>query len=252
MRPVKIKSVVLGEGMPKICVPIVGRNEAELIAEAEKALKSSCDLIEWRVDFFDQSEQISEVLETGKKLKEFLHETPLLFTFRTEAEGGEKAISQKAYFELYRKIVSQELADLIDVEYFLQEDLIESFIDFVKKTKAKVIMSSHDFQKTPSKEQILSRLKGMQDKGADICKMAVMPHNSQDVLCLLDATETFYRNYAEVPVITMSMGDLGKISRISGEIFGSALTFGSAVKASAPGQVPVEDLKEIVKVLHIQ
>ena len=111
-------------------------------------------------------------------------------------------------------------------------------------------MSNHDFFKTPSKEEIISRLCAMQEKGADIPKIAVMPQSKKDVLTLLSATNEMVEEHADRPIITMSMAGTGLISRLCGEVFGSALTFGAAKKASAPGQAAVNDLNNMLQFLH--
>ena len=90
----------------------------------------------------------------------------------------------------------------------------------------------------------------MQELGADIPKIAVMPTCRRDVLTLLCATEEMYTEHADRPIITMSMAGTGLISRLCGEVFGSALTFGAAKKASAPGQAAVNDLNNMLQVLH--
>ena len=114
----------------------------------------------------------------------------------------------------------------------------------------KVIASNHDFDKTPCQAELVARLKKMQEVGADILKTAVMPNSKKDVLTLLAATEEMATNYAEVPIVTMSMSKLGLISRVAGELFGSAITFGAAEKASAPGQIPAGELSEVLHILH--
>ena len=111
-------------------------------------------------------------------------------------------------------------------------------------------MSNHDFFKTPSKEEIISRLCAMQEKGADIPKIAVMPQSKKDVLTLLSATNEMAEEHANRPIITMSMAATGVISRLAGEVFGSCLTFGAAKKASALGQMGVNDLKTVLETLH--
>ena len=111
-------------------------------------------------------------------------------------------------------------------------------------------MSSHDFRKTPSRETILGRLRKMQELGADIPKIAVMPQIKNDVLALLAATVEMSEQYARVPIITMSMAGTGVVSRLAGETFGSAVTYGSAGKLSAPGQVAVEELSRILNLIH--
>ena len=120
----------------------------------------------------------------------------------------------------------------------------------IQKEECVVVGSNHDFHKTPSKEEIVKRLCFMQQAGADIPKIAVMPENPKDVLTLLSATEEMVSLYADRPVVTMSMAKTGVISRISGEIFGSAITFGSISKASAPGQLELEDLRKTLEIIH--
>ena len=90
----------------------------------------------------------------------------------------------------------------------------------------------------------------MQELGVDVPKIAVMPQNKKDVITLLAATEEMYTNYSDRPIITMSMAGTGAISRLSGEVFGSALTFGAVGKVSAPGQINVEDLKTVLNIVH--
>ena len=110
--------------------------------------------------------------------------------------------------------------------------------------------SSHDFGKTPEYDEIVRRLRKMRELGADIPKIAVMPQSKKDVLALLSATEEMATDYADRPIITMSMKGTGAISRLCGEVFGSALTFGAVGKASAPGQIGTEDLAEALRIIH--
>lgn len=112
-----------------------------------------------------------------------------------------------------------------------------------------MIMSNHDFHKTPAAEEIVQRLRKMQELGADIPKIALMPQNKADVLTLLSATLEMQERYADRPIITMSMAKTGVISRLSGEVFGSAATFG-AVKSLRPRQISVTDLRTVLTILH--
>ena len=142
------------------------------------------------------------------------------------------------------------LVDLVDIEAFTGDEAVKRVIDTAHACSVKVVVSNHDFDKTPSKEELVSRLCKMQDLGADIPKIAVMPQNKKDVLTLLAATEEMATKHADRPIVTMSMSGTGVISRLCGEVFGSALTFGSAGKASAPGQMGVKDLKTVLTLLH--
>ena len=250
MNTVQVKNTVIGEGRPKICVPIVGKTKTDILEEAKKITALPVDVVEWRVDWFDDVFTTEKVLETAKELQEVLKDIPLLLTFRTSKEGGEKAIEPAAYAELNIKAAQTGYVDLVDVEIFTGDDIVKKIIDGAHAAGVKVIASNHDFFKTPAKADIIYRLRKMQDMNADIPKIAVMPQNKKDVLTLLAATEEMTTNYADRPIITMSMAGTGVISRLCGEVFGSSMTFGAAKKASAPGQMGVNDLSTVLDLLH--
>ncbi|MGG1676355.1 type I 3-dehydroquinate dehydratase [Neobacillus sp. NRS-1170] len=249
-KTITIKGLTIGEGTPKICTPMVGRSVSELIDEAIHIKTIDADIVEWRVDFFDEVEDFSKVKEALEEIRGILPNVPLIFTFRSEREGGEKELSNQTYLELNKAAVETRLVDIIDVELLYNEGIIKSLIEAAHLNGVFVIISNHDFEKTPSKEEIVSRLRKAQELGGDIPKIAVMPKSTSDVLTLLDATCSMYEHYADRPIITMSMAGQGVISRIAGEVFGSAITFGAAKKASAPGQVPVNDLRKVLEILQ--
>ncbi|MGC4020031.1 MAG: type I 3-dehydroquinate dehydratase [Muricomes sp.] len=250
MKPVKVRNIEIGAGIPKICVPIIGVTRTEILSAAENICNVGADVVEWRVDWYEDIFDFAATEETLKKLRETLGDIPLLFTFRTSKEGGEKAVDTDTYVDLNEKAARTGLVDLIDVEAFTGDAAVEKIVKTAHRCGVKVIASNHDFQKTPDKEEIVSRLCRMQELGADIPKIAVMPQNKKDVLTLLEATEEMTAKHGDVPVITMSMAGTGVISRLCGEVFGSALTFGAVGKVSAPGQMAVEDLRTVLKLLH--
>lgn len=250
MNTVKVRNVEIGSGVPKICVPIVGVTKEDILAEAKSFDNIPVDVVEWRVDWFENVFDFSKVKDTLKDLRAVLGDTPLLMTFRTSKEGGEKSIEIDDYAMFNIKVAETGYVDLIDVEVFTGDDVVKKIIAGAHNAGVKLIASNHDFDKTPDKDDIISRLRKMQDLGADILKIAVMPTNKKDVLTLLAATEEMYSDYAERPIITMSMAGTGVISRLCGEVFGSSLTFGAAGKASAPGQMGVNDLSTVLALLH--
>lgn len=247
---VQVKKLRLGEGVPKICVPLVGKTNEQIIEEAKYLKTLKLDLVEWRVDHYEYVEDLDKVKEVLKQLREEIKELPILFTFRSKKEGGEKEVSVEYYTELNKEIAATEMVDLIDVELFIGDDVVKDIVTYAHNNNVKVVMSNHDFNKTPEQKEIVSRLCKMQDLGADLPKIAVMPNSAKDVLTLLCATDEMVTEYAKRPIITMSMGDIGLISRMAGETFGSALTFGAAKKASAPGQIAVQDLYEVLNLMH--
>jgi 3-dehydroquinate dehydratase I len=249
-RSVTVKGITIGEGVPKICVPMVGKTIPELIEEAEFLKTTDLDVVEWRVDFFEHVEDLEMVREALSEIRSILHDIPLVFTFRSAKEGGEKEISMEYYFELNKVMVEHGQIDIVDVELFNDAEEVKRLVAAAHRHNVFVIISNHDFDKTPSKEEIVSRLRKAQELGGDLPKIAVMPKSAADVLTLLDATNTMNEQYADRPIITMSMAGKGVISRLAGEIFGSALTFGAAKKASAPGQVPVTELRRILSLIN--
>ena len=250
MNTVKVRNIEIGAGIPKICVPIVGVTREEILAAAENIKSTKADVVEWRVDWYEDIFDFVKTEATMQALREVIGEMPILFTFRTSKEGGEKEIETETYVELNQNAAKTGLIDLVDVEAFTGDEAVKAVVETAHANGVKVIASNHDFHKTPAKEEIVFRLRKMQDLGADIPKIAVMPQNKKDVLTLLAATEEMVSEYADRPIITMSMSGTGVISRLCGEVFGSALTFGAVGKVSAPGQMGIEDLTTVLGLLH--
>ena len=250
MNTVKIRDIEIGAGAPKIIVPIVGITKEDIIEEAKTFDSIPVDVVEWRADWFEGVFDFAKVEDVLKDLRTVLGNIPLLMTFRTSKEGGEKEIEPEVYVELNKRAAATGLIDLVDVEAFTGDAFVKEVIDAAHESGVVVVASNHDFDKTPDKEEIVKRLRKMQELDADIPKIAVMPQNKKDVLTLLSATEEMASEYADRPIITMSMAGTGLISRLCGEVFGSALTFGAVGKASAPGQMNAEDLNKILTLIH--
>ena len=250
MNTVKIRNIEIGSGLPKICAPIVGTTKEDIMAEAENIGRLPVDIAEWRVDWFEHAFNFSKVEGILKDLRRSLGETPLLVTFRTSNEGGEKSIKPDDYAEFIVSASETGYVDLVDVEVFIGTDIVKEIIAGAHNAGVKVIGSNHDFNKTPDKDEIVERLRKMQELGVDIPKIAVMPKGMKDVVTLLAATEEMHREFADRPIVTISMSETGVLSRICGEAFGSAITFGVAKNVSAPGQMGVNDLSLALKFLH--
>ncbi len=250
MKTVRVRDVVIGEGMPKVCVPIVEIKLKDAVTFAETLKAGGADIAEWRIDWFDEAYEISKVVEAAGCIRKALKEIPLIATFRTAKEGGEKEIKVEQYIDLNLALIRSGYVDVIDVELFFDEKAAKILVEEAHRLGVCVIASNHDFQKTPEKEELFRRVKLMIELGADIPKIAVMPQNVEDVMVLLTATYEMSRFISDRPVITMSMSKEGVISRFSGEFFGSALTFAAVGKESAPGQVEAGSLKKILSQIH--
>lgn len=236
---------VFGEGSPKICVPVVEKKQEEIWKKAEAIEKLPVDIVEWRADFYENIFCTEAMLCTLKGMKKRLKKKALLFTFRTDREGGNRSIDKEMYYSLNEKAAAGG-ADLVDVEVYLDELRTAEEIGKLQDAGCHIIASNHDFIKTPSVQEMVKRLKYMEELGADVAKLAVMPKDNQDVINLLQATVTADKRLS-VPVVTMSMGKMGLVSRICGSLTGSAMTFASLGEASAPGQIPVAQMVDALK-----
>jgi 3-dehydroquinate dehydratase-1 len=253
MNPViTIRQKEFGRGTPNLCIPITETNLEGLGKIGRLIAKTPHDMVEWRADFFHQVRDAAACCEALTLLRTLLPNDPILFTIRTQPEMGEITLSAEKYVELNLHVIEDGIADLIDVELSFGDEIVQHLIEAAHRKGVYVLVSRHDKEGTPSTEQIVSTLSHMQTLGADLVKFAVMPHTSRDVLKLLDATLTMQEHHADTPVVTMAMGRLGALSRVSGELFGSAITFGALERASAPGQLPAEQLSLFLKALHLE
>ncbi|CCK86189.1 3-dehydroquinate dehydratase [Lactobacillus equicursoris DSM 19284 = JCM 14600 = CIP 110162] len=251
MATVKVRNMVLGEGLPKIAVPNVGTSEEEILASSKKIAAAKPDIMEWRIDYYEAGIKDNEkLIATAKKIRETVGELPVLVTFRTKNEGGVLELGEDEYLDLVQTVIVNRLGDAVDVELFHDEKRVKEIVAQAHNYNVVVIMSNHDFEKVPAKDVIEFRLKKMAELGADVPKLACMPHSADDVLTLLSATNDVHKELAN-PIITMAMADLGKVSRVAGQVFGSCLSFGAVGKVSAPGQLSIEDLRNAEQYLEL-
>ncbi|MFD1671770.1 type I 3-dehydroquinate dehydratase [Agrilactobacillus yilanensis] len=247
---IEVRDITIGSGQPKIAVPITGKTQTEILSQAQDIIAADPDIVEWRIDFFEDVTNPDSLKTAAQALRKILKETALLTTFRTKGEGGVLALADDAYFNICKNVIENKFTDLIDVELMHDETAIKELITLSHEANVYVVMSNHDFEKTASQEILYGKLEQMADLNADIVKIAVMPQSVDDVLTLLFVTNEA-RKQLGMPVITMSMGDIGKISRISGEVFGSAVTFATVGAASAPGQIPIKNLRQDLSDLNL-
>lgn len=237
-----------GKGLPYICTPIIGKNDDELMAELRKIVPKKPDIIEWRVDFYDEIDNIEKVLLSAEMISKNINNIPILFTIRSSKEGGEDiSLSEEGIVELLTTVCKTDYIQMIDFEGSNNPENIKQLRKVSKEHQKKLILSYHNFEVTPEKTEICKRLLLAEFYGADMAKAAVMPNNKKDVLALLEVTRELSETM-NIPLITMSMGGLGSVSRILGWVYGSAVTFAVGEKSSAPGQIPLEDLRQVIEI----
>ena len=245
---IRIRNLELGQGRPKICALVIGETEEEIMDLAVRSNTAACDMVEFRADHFADVLEIDKLRALLARLRETIKK-PMIFTFRRVEEGGKTQTSIRYYTDVLKMVALGGYAEILDVERAVVED-DASLIPMLKEMGVHIVLSQHDFNSTPTQSEILKTLLLMQKMGADIIKVAYMPNTKKDVLALINATEEMTSNYSSCPVVAISMGHLGMITRILGEFTESAISFASITRASAPGQVNIDNLKTVLDVIH--
>jgi 3-dehydroquinate dehydratase-1 len=238
MLTIDINGLSIGSGIPKLFVSVCGENEKALVRDMEY------DVLEWRADLFAETKELSELKELSEKLKK-----PILFTYRTKNEGGAGDITLNDYISLNRRAADTASIALIDLEYITLGERFEETADYMRKRGVKLIASSHDFNKTPQKNELIEQLRFLQAAG-DMAKIAVMPKDNKDVLTMIEALLEFKESFAEKPFIGISMSKIGFITRLAAEYLGSAAVYAAAGAPAAPGQACAHDMKHMLSLAH--
>ena len=197
------------------------------------------DIIEWRADFLPKD----EILQVAPAIFEKFAGRELLFTLRTRAEGGEIDLSAQDYVQVIKDVTQLYQPEYVAFEYFGNKDVFDQMLDFPN-----LVLSYHNFQETPENMmEILSELTSLNPK---VVKVSVMAHTEQDVLDLMNFTRGFKTLNPEQEYVTISMGKVGKVSRITSDVTGSSWSFASLDVASAPGQISLSNMKKIREILN--
>lgn len=248
---VVVRNVSIGDGKPKICVPIMGKTRDEVLKETKNILTYSPDILEWRADFLEEEVIEGEVHNAIlREIRELVKDIPILYAFRTLEEGG-KEIDEEAYKELILDIANAEVCDLLDVEVFKLKTKARDIVDEIHSfSSVKVIGSYHNFELTPDTAELVYRFSVIDNCNADILKISTMPRKKKDVMRIMTATILTHTRPNCKPLVGISMGRLGRPTRLLGGFTGSAITFAEAGKPSAPGQVDIRDMKEMIESLE--
>lgn len=244
----KIKDINIGDGQPKVCLPIVGKTKEEIIRQAKLFKNITYDLVELRIDYYENILNSQAVITLLNELKTVI-DKPILFTYRSLKEGGQVQLTDNQYIELIKNVCQSQLIEIVDIELLSGNQLVYQLVDIAHKNKIKVLISNHNFVFTPHNEEMKKTLEHMEIMNGDILKIAYMPTCEKDVLRLMDVTLEMSQKMTK-PIVTMAMGELGKISRISGMLTGSAMTFACLKNASAPGQISLADIQHVLGVLY--
>ncbi|MFA3361833.1 type I 3-dehydroquinate dehydratase [Acinetobacter baumannii] len=234
----------------KTIVPITAKTKEQALAQAQViANTADADLAEFRIDLLSFASDTKQVIALGHELKKILGNKLMIATIRTKNEGGQLEISDADYGKTYQAYLKNPFMDWLDVEMFRDQKVVSEIVQKAHQKKVLVVMSNHDFQKTPNQDEIEKRLLKQDQMGADVLKIAVMPKSKQDVFTLMNATLKVSQQTTK-PLLTMSMGQLGTISRVATANMGGSYSFGMIGQASAPGQIDVTKLKQILQTVQ--
>lgn len=249
-KPITLRGKPLGSGrFPAICTPLVGRTCEQILSEVKLVKTKQPDLLEWRVDFFADIGNLAKVLALAAEIRLASGEIPLLFTRRSVREGGEPiAVSEEYVVAMLCAVCEAGAVDLVDFEMNSDPAHIAQLRAAARAHGVALVLSHHNFQLTPPPDVLRQRFAQAQQLGADVAKIAVMPQRLEDVLNVLSATLESSQSL-NIPVVSMSMGPQGAITRLFGGVFGSAMSFAVGASSSAPGQIPVEDLSTVLHIL---
>ena len=280
------RSIPAPGGLPAVAVSLTGPTAAHARAQARHAIDAGADVLELRVDLLEEVDALvafteapseaatdsmvvataaAQVLECLRRMTDVIDATPLLLTCRTAAEGGRARLDDSGYSALLRSVLD-ELAgwepgrrpSAVDVE--VQRGCLLQVSEQAHGLGIDVVASFHDFKATPVDDVLEDVLSRMASEGADLAKIAVWPTGADDVARLLGVCARAAAAPGEgtglgLPVAAMSMGALGAVSRVA-PAFGSALTFAvvpdeqGETQASAPGQLPIQDVRRCLELLR--
>jgi 3-dehydroquinate dehydratase-1 len=217
---------------PMICVPILERKSESVLQSAEKAVNLGADILEFRIDALQNPD--------ANMVKNLIAEInyPIIATNRMKDEGGLFKGSEKERISILLKAAQN--ADIVDIELQTENEFRQKVIEASKST----IVSYHNFKKTPPFQELLEIVKKEHEIG-DIAKFAVMPANNKDTLTVLKVLSEVQNT------IGISMGDIGKYTRLIAPIFGSPITFASMDNESAPGQLDIQTTRDILRTLAV-
>lgn len=211
----------------KIAIPIAQKDKEGVLEVAHDCIRKGADILEFRIDAMENPTK-DLVVEIAKEIN-----FPMIATNRIDIEGGSFKGSEKERVELLKSVAPY--VDYIDIELATDDKYIEE----IKDTGCKTIISYHDFEKTPELSE-LSYIVEKEKQVGDIAKVAVMPEKLEDTLVIL-AILSRYDN-----TIAISMGELGSYTRVMASKFNSPITFAAGRDVTAPGQLDIETMKMLL------
>ena len=246
--PIKVRGLVIGDGDVKICYPVPGTTREEIINEMKYVRGTKADLVEWRVDFYEDAHDANAVIDLLQDVREALgDEKVLLFTIRTADEGSSKEFDRDYYFELINRAIGTGYIDMVDIEYYSKREMYKYTVAHAKTRGVKTIGSIHDFSGT-NPAVILADTIDMMQGTCDIPKLAVLTTMPSDADRIFEAgkiVSEFEGAKFPSPFILIGMGENGSVTRRPDKFWGSSISYCSGKVATAPGQIALDEMLAI-------
>lgn len=237
-----------------ICVPIPIKSEniLELKQRIEKVMGSNPNLIEFRFDYINDIQKLTPNF-TKEVLDNVDPKIPVIFTFRTQKEGGQMKIDEVTRINILKTLVISR-PNYLDIEMNTEKRFLSEIINLTNQNDVNLIFSYHNFNETPAYEKISNKihrfLEIMKDEGGldskrlekAILKLVFKAISFEDNLISLKLCKEFSKK--KINIISFCMGTLGIFSRILCVLNGSFLTYGSVVEETAPGQIKIKDIRD--------
>lgn len=251
-KKVRVKNAVFGGPRMLQCIPLISADQQTFLADLQTVSAYQPDIVEWRIDYFDQLENPDHAAQTLNAATSLLKPLPIILTFRRQSEGGYCFYPDQIRAAVLKSAIDTGLIDVIDIELSAEDGFRNAMLDYAHKKGVKVILSWHNVRETPSREDMLFYLKEEERLGADIAKLSVKPNSFHDVLSLMKASLYSRQEQIGIPQITVSKDDLGLMTRVFGYGLGSDLAFLSVTGVSTFGQLSLPDFRELLSLLQLE
>ena len=247
MNVCKVRDLEIGSGNVKVCVPVVGCTQEDILEKITDLEKQDYDFLELRLDYFQDVHDMCKVKELLQNVRQVLSR-PLLLTCRSSKEGGQVDFQEQDMQALIDLVCQDDIVDMLDLEMSYDTVALFRWIEELHRHHIQVVLSSHYFDCKPDNEDIRSILDKMDVLGGDVLKVATIVNYKKDVIDVMNVTLEM-SSRIQRPLVVIGMGELGKITRIAGSLMGSAVTFASYGQESAPGQFSLEDIHIVLEAI---
>lgn len=219
---------------PRICVSISPSDRAETLSGVQRAEQQGADFSEIRLEKLSSLDWLSEVVRVAKR--------PLIATNRVSS-NNESHVDRDA---AVMTAVEQGF-HYVDLDFETQD--LQRTIARIRSKGTKIILSHHDYLRTPAPHELVAKLEEFHRFKPDICKIVTTAQHIDDNLTILEFLKS---NHGKSSIVSFAMGTIGVWSRLLSPLYGGHFTYASLSrgKETAPGQTPINEMRQIYQTLE--